>query len=93
MRAIIPSLQTLAHHFYRVSNHSRSMRSGLIYCMEFLEKNLDWLKGKLDAVQGQFLLFDCPGQAELYTHHTSVQNILAQLQKWKYSVRLYERFV
>jgi hypothetical protein len=55
--------------------------------MEFLEKNLDWLKGKLDAVQGQFLLFDCPGQAELYTHHTSVQNILAQLQKWKYSVR------
>lgn len=56
--------------------------------MEFLEKNLDWLKGKLDAVQGQFLLFDCPGQAELYTHHTSVQNILEQLQKWKYSVRL-----
>ncbi len=54
--------------------------------MEFLEKNLDWLKGKLDAVLGQFLLFDCPGQAELYTHHTSVQNILAQLQKWKYSV-------
>jgi GTPase SAR1 family protein len=59
---------------------------GLIYCMEFLEKNLDWLKGKLDALRGSFLLFDCPGQAELYTHHQSMQNIFAQLQKWQYSV-------
>jgi hypothetical protein len=57
--------------------------------MEFLEKNMDWLKGKLDALQGKFLLFDCPGQAELYTHHQSVQHILEQLQKWNYRVRYF----
>ena len=57
---------------------------GLIYCMEFLEKNLDWLKTELDKVAGKYLLFDCPGQVELYTHHNSVKNILGQLQKWDY---------
>lgn len=57
---------------------------GLIYCMEFLEKNLDWLKGELDKVAGKYLLFDCPGQVELYTHHNSVRNVLAQLQQWDY---------
>ena len=57
---------------------------GLIYCMEFLEKNLDWLKTELDKVSGKYLLFDCPGQVELYTHHNSVRNVLAQLQQWDY---------
>ena len=27
--------------------------SGLIYCIEFLEKNLDWLKEKLEALKGR----------------------------------------
>lgn len=57
---------------------------GLIYCMEFLEKNLDWLKTELDKVNGKYLLFDCPGQVELYTHHNSVKNVLAKLQEWDY---------
>ena len=57
---------------------------GLIYCMEFLEKNMDWLKTELDKVSGKYLLFDCPGQVELYTHHNSVRNVLAQLQQWDY---------
>lgn len=57
---------------------------GLIYCMEYLEKNLDWLESKLKSLQGQYLLFDCPGQVELYTHNNSIRNIVAQLQKWDY---------
>jgi len=28
---------------------------GLMYCIEFLEKNFDWLKEKLDALTGQVL--------------------------------------
>ncbi|KAL6061067.1 GPN-loop GTPase 2 [Balamuthia mandrillaris] len=55
---------------------------GLLYCMEFLEKNLDWLKEKLDALQDHYLLFDCPGQAELYTHHNCVRRIVDKLQRW-----------
>jgi GTPase SAR1 family protein len=69
----------------------------LIYCMEFLEANIDWLVDSLaklckqkmttnDEVGGAvtkqppaYLLFDLPGQVELYTHHTSVRNIIAHL--------------
>lgn len=55
---------------------------GLVYCMEYLEKNIEWLKDKLDALKDKYLLFDFPGQVELYTHHNSVRNILEQLTSW-----------
>ncbi|KAI7806147.1 GPN-loop GTPase 2 isoform X2 [Triplophysa rosa] len=57
---------------------------GLIYCMEYLEANLDWLEAKLQHHQDCYVLFDCPGQVELYTHHNSVKNIFAQLSKWNF---------
>lgn len=52
---------------------------GLVYCMEYLEANLDWLLSKLDTLSGHYILIDCPGQVELYTHHKSVSHILGQL--------------
>ncbi|XP_055067865.2 GPN-loop GTPase 2 [Misgurnus anguillicaudatus] len=57
---------------------------GLIYCMEYLEANLDWLEDKLRHHQDSYFLFDCPGQVELYTHNNSVKNIFAQLSKWNF---------
>lgn len=54
---------------------------GLMYCLEFLEANLDWLEEKLVALKGHYFIFDCPGQAELYTHHTSFAKIMQHLQK------------
>ncbi|XP_060703276.1 GPN-loop GTPase 2 [Hemiscyllium ocellatum] len=57
---------------------------GLIYCMEYLEENLDWLLDKLEQFKDCYFLFDCPGQVELYTHNCSVRNILAQLTKWNF---------
>ncbi|EEB15754.1 conserved hypothetical protein [Pediculus humanus corporis] len=53
----------------------------LIYCMEFLEKNLNWLDQKISLYPNHYFLFDCPGQVELYTHHQSIKNILNHLQK------------
>ncbi|XP_071820033.1 GPN-loop GTPase 2-like [Apostichopus japonicus] len=59
---------------------------GLIYCMEYLEKNLDWFKSQLEKFNDCYILFDCPGQVELYTHHDSVKRILAELQKWNFKL-------
>jgi hypothetical protein len=59
---------------------------GLIYCMEYLETNCDWLMGKLEHFQDCYILFDCPGQVELYTHHKSVRNIVHKLQEKDYRV-------
>ena len=42
---------------------------GLIYCFEFLLENLDFLTEALDSLSEEYLiLFDMPGQIELYTH-------------------------
>ncbi|NXW60766.1 GPN2 GTPase, partial [Eurystomus gularis] len=57
---------------------------GLIYCMEYLEANFDWLQEKLAAFRGHYYLFDCPGQVELYTHHDALKNVFAQLAKWNF---------
>ncbi|XP_062322540.1 GPN-loop GTPase 2 [Osmerus eperlanus] len=57
---------------------------GLLYCMEYLEANLDWLEAKLKQHSDCYFLFDCPGQVELYTHQSSVKNIVAQLGKWNF---------
>jgi hypothetical protein len=42
---------------------------GLIYCFEFLLENLEWLTEALDSLTEEYLIiFDMPGQIELYTH-------------------------
>ncbi|KAI0152240.1 GPN-loop GTPase [Hypoxylon sp. NC0597] len=42
---------------------------GLIYCFEFLMENLDFLTEALDSLTEEYLIiFDMPGQIELYTH-------------------------
>lgn len=59
---------------------------GLIYCIEFLAKNLDWLKDKLAALGDVYILFDCPGQVELYTHHTGMKDLAQSLQQWNHHI-------
>lgn len=61
-----------------------------MYCMEYLQKNLDWLEERLAplAAEGYYILFDCPGQAELYTHHEAFFAIVQRLQKLGYNVRI-----
>jgi len=42
---------------------------GLLFCMEYLVDNIDWLEDQLDELaEDDYLLLDCPGQIELYTH-------------------------
>ena len=59
---------------------------GLMYCMEFLERNMEWFHERLLRLSGNYLLIDCPGQVELYTHHSAIRNIAAQLLKWNMKV-------
>ena len=56
---------------------------GLLYCMEYLDAHADELVALLHArMIGQephYLVFDLPGQVEVYTHGTSVANLIAKL--------------
>ncbi|KAF9167399.1 GPN-loop GTPase 2 [Actinomortierella ambigua] len=57
---------------------------GIIYCMEYLADNMDWLEEKLKAVKDDYIVFDCPGQVELYTHNDAMKRILDRLEKIGY---------
>ncbi|XP_076811111.1 GPN-loop GTPase 3-like [Clavelina lepadiformis] len=59
---------------------------GLIYCMEYLMKNLEWLQDNLDAHDDDYYLFDCPGQIELYTHLPVMRQLADTLQSWDFRV-------
>jgi hypothetical protein len=63
------------------------VRIGLVYCIEYLEKNLIWLKNHIKEVQkstpSAYFLFDLPGQVELYSHHDSLKRIVDKMtQSW-----------
>ena len=80
---------------------------GVLYALEELEHNFEWLEGKLKELDGghfllygyirkrknadkcidDYIIFDCPGQAELFTHHASLRNIFFRLEKLGYRVR------
>ncbi|QSZ34192.1 hypothetical protein DSL72_005781 [Monilinia vaccinii-corymbosi] len=56
----------------------------VLYALEELENNIEWLEEGLAEVGEDYVLFDCPGQVELYTHHASLRNIFFRLQKLGY---------
>ena len=59
---------------------------GMLYALEALECDFDWLEDGLKEFGEDYIIFDCPGQVELYTHHGSMRNIFLKLQKIGYRV-------
>ncbi|XP_043482122.1 GPN-loop GTPase 2 [Leptopilina heterotoma] len=62
-----------------MSIHKLGPNGALIYCMEFLEANIDWLIKRILSLKDHYFLLDCPGQVELYTHHESMNSISTKL--------------
>ncbi|KAG6494086.1 hypothetical protein ZIOFF_049105 [Zingiber officinale] len=68
--------------------HSLGPNGGLVYCMDYLEKNMDWLESKLKPfLDDHYFLFDFPGQVELFFLHSNTKNIITKLVK-KLDLRL-----
>ncbi|XP_066465911.1 GPN-loop GTPase 3 [Tiliqua scincoides] len=59
---------------------------GLVFCMEYFANNFDWLEDGLGHVEDDYILFDCPGQIELYTHLPVMKQLVEQLQQWEFRV-------
>jgi len=59
---------------------------GVMYALEELEENIEWLEEGLSRLGNDYILFDCPGQVELFTHHRSLRKIFGRLQKIGYRV-------
>jgi len=54
---------------------------GLMYCFDFLLSNLDWLDEEIGDYDEEYLLFDCPGQIELYSHYPVMPQIIRHLKE------------
>src|SRR5690554_1936213 len=57
---------------------------GVMYALEELENNIEWLEEGLSRLDNDYVMFDCPGQVELFTHHQSLRRIFLRLQKMGY---------
>ncbi|CAE7368142.1 GPN2, partial [Symbiodinium sp. KB8] len=57
----------------------------LLYAMEYIEVNIDWLITRIRQVTADtaipYVFFDSPGQVELYTHNDVMTKITQQLTK------------
>ncbi|KAL9696987.1 hypothetical protein quinque_000428 [Culex quinquefasciatus] len=75
---------------------------GLVFCVEYLLENPDWLKNQLcgvgdddDGEEGEveagveepdddYILFDMPGQIELYSHLNAGRQLAKLLESWDF---------
>jgi len=101
-RVHVVNLDPAAEHFsYPVAADIRTLISledvmsemklgpngGLIYCMEYLVDNIDWLEDELDEIgPDEYIIFDCPGQIELYSHVPAMATIVSSLQRLGYRI-------
>jgi len=66
----------------------------LIYCMEYLLENIDWLQDEMDSFgDDEYLILDCPGQLELYTHVPVMRKIVDQMRMWGYESTMASVFI
>eukprot|EP00924_Labyrinthula_sp_SR-Ha-C_P005532 snap_masked-scaffold_68-processed-gene-0.79-mRNA-1 protein AED:0.01 eAED:0.01 QI:0/-1/0/1/-1/1/1/0/284 len=62
---------------------------GLVYCMETLLENINWLKGEFENIvssDDEYVIVDCPGQVELVTHLPVMRQLLQEFQGWNFHV-------
>ena len=72
---------------------------GLLFCMEFLLKNIDWLYTRLEEYPSNigvlciyhldhYILFDFPGQVELFTTNDNIKSIIQSMENHNLRVLL-----
>ena len=75
-----------------MNTHKLGPNGAMLYCLEYLEINFQWLLDELDRVLAEggwtgdkreevFVVFDTPGQVELSTDHGSLKRIIERLGK------------
>ena len=71
-----------------MAEHGLGPNGGILYFMEYLEANYDWLEDRLKELGGDaYVLFDLPRQVELSTNHNSLKRIIDNLGKNGFRLR------
>lgn len=70
-----------------MEEHGLGPNGGLVYCMEYLLQNAEWLQDQLDSFgEEDYVILDCPGQVELYSHLPVMHNLVRALDMWGFRV-------
>lgn len=69
-----------------MANDELGPNGAVLFALEELERNMDWLVEGLRKLGDDYILFDCPGQVELFTHHDSLRKMFLAIQKMGYRV-------
>ena len=69
-----------------MSNEELGPNGSVLYALEELEHNFGWLAEGLKKLGDDYILFDCPGQVELFTHHDSLRKVFFKIQRLGYRV-------
>eukprot|EP01091_Cochliopodium_minus_P017293 TRINITY_DN672_c0_g1_i1.p1 TRINITY_DN672_c0_g1~~TRINITY_DN672_c0_g1_i1.p1 ORF type:complete len:293 (-),score=75.04 TRINITY_DN672_c0_g1_i1:103-981(-) len=59
---------------------------GLILCIQYLLDHFDWFEEQIGDFEEDYLLIDCPGQIELYTHFDHFKKITQKLENIGYRI-------
>ena len=60
---------------------------GLVMALEYLLEHPEWLEEALDQFSDEdYIIVDCPGQIELYTHMTVMRDFVKIMQSLGYNV-------
>ena len=62
-----------------MEEHGLGPNGGIIYCFEYLLEHIDWLLDKLSKLESYYVLFDFPGQVELFTHYKCVEELIKSM--------------
>ena len=78
-----PARLKRAMHQLAAKKRGLGPNGGLLFCMDHLEANAEWLLDQLRplADAGHYLFFDTPGQAELYSCHEGLARLVLRMQR------------
>lgn len=66
-----------------MENFKLGPNGALLHAMEILECNYSWLIDRIveltKDVSNPYLIFDCPGQVELFIHNNTLKNVINKL--------------
>jgi hypothetical protein len=67
-----------------MEEHNLGPNGGLVFCMESLLVNFDWLEEKLSELDTHYVIFDCPGQV-YRTVHSIISFQTDEIIRWNYT--------
>ncbi|ODQ67198.1 hypothetical protein NADFUDRAFT_21639 [Nadsonia fulvescens var. elongata DSM 6958] len=68
-----------------MEEHSLGPNGGVMFALEEVEHSIDqFIQKVIDLGKHEYILFDCPGQVELFTHHSTLHKIFKRLEKLDY---------